>query len=349
MKKWIKWAFVGSVLSAFLLFLVPVIGLFVVSSAVAGEAEQRQTVVGSLSKETLAWEESVVSISKDCGLDPQYKYVVLAIIEFESGGVGTDIMNSSRTGYNTRYPQVQNGIKTPAYSIECGIKHLKEMLDATGVKSIDDKDNLMIAIQAYNYGKEYISFAKANSGHSSDVSEKYYTQNNLISDADKYITYAESVWGFIPKKNDGSEGGPIGEDTGGFIYPMWGPIVISAGYGYYDPFDDGNIRMHHGVDFPVAYGQKVRATKGGVVTFATWSDSYGYFVEIDHGNKMSTLYGHNSRLNVKVGQQVRQGEVIAFGGSTGLSSGPHIHLELSINGKRVDPQPYLPKTNNWGE
>ena len=80
---------------------------------------------------------------------------------------------------------------------------------------------------------------------------------------------------------------------------------------------------------------------GGVVVEADWISGYGNAVVIDHGNGMTTLYGHNERLNVITGQTVKQGDIIAYAGSTGNSTGPHVHFEIRVNGEAVDPALYL--------
>jgi len=98
---------------------------------------------------------------------------------------------------------------------------------------------------------------------------------------------------------------------------------------------------HEGIDIGAASGAPVRAAADGVVKRAAWYGGYGNAVIIDHGGGVQTLYGHNSSLDVRPGQQVRAGEVIAKVGSTGDSTGPHLHFEVELNGKKVDPRPWL--------
>ena len=94
---------------------------------------------------------------------------------------------------------------------------------------------------------------------------------------------------------------------------------------------------HRGIDISCPTGTPVYAGADGIVEIAGWNDSYGYYVVISHGSGYTTLYAHNSLLKVKKGQRVKRGEVISSSGSTGNSSGPHLHLEISINGKLQDP------------
>lgn len=106
-----------------------------------------------------------------------------------------------------------------------------------------------------------------------------------------------------------------------------------TGYGY---------QFHIGQDYPVPTGTAVQASGDGTVTFAGWHVTGGWRVEIDHGSGVTTAYSHNSRLQVSVGQTVSAGETIAAAGSTGNSTGPHVHLEIIVDGETVDPALYLP-------
>ena len=127
--------------------------------------------------------------------------------------------------------------------------------------------------------------------------------------------------------------------SGGMIWPISGPITSPFGWRTHPIF--GNQRFHSGLDIGGDYGLPIHAAKGGVVSHAGWIGGYGNTVMIDHGGGIVTLYGHNQSLNVSVGQQVSQGQVIAFCGSTGNSTGPHCHFEVRLNGEPVSPYNYL--------
>ena len=116
---------------------------------------------------------------------------------------------------------------------------------------------------------------------------------------------------------------------------------VTSGFGTRsDPFNGG--RAHHmGIDFDANMGDPVHAAAGGVVTFSGVKSGYGNVVEVDHGNGYSTLYGHNSQLLVRVGDLVRVGQTVAKAGSTGRSTGPHIHFEVHVNGVPVNPAPFM--------
>ena len=107
-----------------------------------------------------------------------------------------------------------------------------------------------------------------------------------------------------------------------------------------DPFTK-RLRFHGGLDISAAHGSPVLATARGTVVEAKWDGSYGNYVKIDHGNGYETLYGHMSKLTVKPGDVVNRGDQIGKVGSTGRSTAPHIHYEIFVNGKRVDPQKHV--------
>ncbi|MET0669958.1 MAG: peptidoglycan DD-metalloendopeptidase family protein [Xanthobacteraceae bacterium] len=123
--------------------------------------------------------------------------------------------------------------------------------------------------------------------------------------------------------------------------PIVGEIDLSSSFGVRsDPFGRGPA-MHSGLDFRSSHGDPVRATANGRVVSASWNGGYGKMVEIDHGNDITTRYGHLSDIEVKAGQTVRVGQTIGRVGSTGRSTGPHLHYETRIDGDAVDPQKFL--------
>ncbi|WP_257790847.1 M23 family metallopeptidase [Porphyrobacter sp. HT-58-2] len=116
---------------------------------------------------------------------------------------------------------------------------------------------------------------------------------------------------------------------------------ISSGFGYRrDPFN-GRAAMHSGIDFKGAVGSPIFAAADGRVTFAGWKAGYGKAIEISHGNGMLTRYAHLSAIRVKVGQPVAAGATIGGLGNTGRSTGPHLHFEVRINDRAVNPRPFL--------
>ena len=131
---------------------------------------------------------------------------------------------------------------------------------------------------------------------------------------------------------------PVG--SGKFGYPST-TTSVSSPYGYRIHPVYGTRKFHSGVDFPVGTGTPIFATADGKVISAGWNGGYGNTVIIDHGGGYTSLYAHNSSLVVSVGQYVTKGQVVSKAGSTGVSTGPHLHFEIRINGSTTDPMPYL--------
>ena len=131
----------------------------------------------------------------------------------------------------------------------------------------------------------------------------------------------------------------IPEGTGEMMYPIVGPVTSEFGWRTHPIF--GGSKFHSGIDIGGDFGMEIHAARGGVVSHAGWIDGYGNTVMIDHGGGLVTLYGHNQSLAVSVGQTVKQGQTIAYCGSTGNSTGPHCHFEVRLNGEPVSPYDYL--------
>jgi murein DD-endopeptidase MepM/ murein hydrolase activator NlpD len=126
-----------------------------------------------------------------------------------------------------------------------------------------------------------------------------------------------------------------------FLWPVEGSLTSPFGERGH-VMGGGGSRFHAGIDLAVPRGTPVQAAQEGIVTFAGYNGAYGKAVKLDHLNGFSTLYAHNSRILVHVGQTVKAGEVICLSGSTGRSTGPHLHFEVHKDGWPVDPLHYLP-------
>jgi murein DD-endopeptidase MepM/ murein hydrolase activator NlpD len=144
------------------------------------------------------------------------------------------------------------------------------------------------------------------------------------------------------KLRAGSSGSGTTTTTGGsggqqgaphFIWPVSGPIT--------SPFGMRWGVLHPGIDIGVPTGTPVHAAAAGQVVWCGWMSGYGNFVVIDHGGGYATAYGHNSKVLVHCGEDVRQGQVVSLSGCTGYCTGPHVHFEVRVNGTPVDPLGYL--------
>jgi murein DD-endopeptidase MepM/ murein hydrolase activator NlpD len=127
------------------------------------------------------------------------------------------------------------------------------------------------------------------------------------------------------------------------MWPTSGPIVSGFGMRMHPVY--GYTRFHSGIDISSDYGASIYSTAYGRVTYSGYYSGYGYAVLVDHENGMSTLYGHCSTLIVKEGDYVRKGQLIAKVGSTGISTGPHLHYEVQLAGVATNPEPYLDYTD----
>jgi murein DD-endopeptidase MepM/ murein hydrolase activator NlpD len=119
------------------------------------------------------------------------------------------------------------------------------------------------------------------------------------------------------------------------------PGAITSGFGYRMHPIFHVRKLHTGVDMHAGMGESIKAAAAGTVVFAGWRGGYGKCVIIDHGGGLATLYAHQSEILVSVGQVVKRGVVIGKVGSTGYSTGPHLHFEVRVNGTPVDPVGYL--------
>jgi murein DD-endopeptidase MepM/ murein hydrolase activator NlpD len=176
------------------------------------------------------------------------------------------------------------------------------------------------------------------------------TQEQLISrlNADRQALEAaeaqlardsENLTRLIQQRLAAQDGSIVVRGTGQFSYPSSGRITSPFGHRVHPIL--GYRRFHAGVDFGASHGSPIRAADSGVVIFAGWYGGYGRSVIVNHGGGLTTLYAHASRLYVSEGQTVQRGEAIAAIGSTGLSTGPHLHFEVRVNGNPVDPMGYL--------
>jgi murein DD-endopeptidase MepM/ murein hydrolase activator NlpD len=128
-------------------------------------------------------------------------------------------------------------------------------------------------------------------------------------------------------------GTPVPQVLPEWVRPALGPLSSTFGARW--------GTQHKGVDIAASYGSTVRAASAGVVVVSDWSGGYGKLVEINHGNGLTTRYGHNSALLVKVGQRVEAGQPIAKIGSTGYSTGPHCHFEIRKGEEAIDPLKFM--------
>ncbi len=193
----------------------------------------------------------------------------------------------------------------------------------TGEKALTYREVYLPGYRLSSADQDYSKLELLNSNLSYLEEELAFTSSALDDLLTKYKTYDRQL-DFIPT-----------------IWPLARDRRISSGFGYRRHPIHKQVIFHHGIDIPSRIGTPVRATAEGTVTIAGPRGGYGLLVEINHGNGYRTRYGHNSRLAVRVGQKVKKGQIIAYVGNTGTSTGPHVHYEVRLNNVPVDPTPYL--------
>ncbi len=138
----------------------------------------------------------------------------------------------------------------------------------------------------------------------------------------------------------------IAAEKAPFASPVNSVVRFTSGFGTRRDPKTGGRRMHNGADFAGAHGTDILSTADGVVTHAGWQSGFGRLVKIKHAFGIETLYAHNTKIRVKVGQRVSRGDHIADMGSTGRSTGTHLHYEVRVNGKPVNPMTYIKAARN---
>jgi murein DD-endopeptidase MepM/ murein hydrolase activator NlpD len=160
-------------------------------------------------------------------------------------------------------------------------------------------------------------------------------EDQFIAEASSLEASSAAIEAQINAADPGTPGGTAASPSAaGLIWPVAGPIT--------SPFGMRWGRLHPGIDIGASMGTPIHAAASGTVVYAGWMTGYGNLTVIDHGGGIATAYGHQSKLDVSVGQQVTQGQEIGLIGSTGFSTGPHLHFEVRVNGVPVDPMGYLP-------
>lgn len=172
-------------------------------------------------------------------------------------------------------------------------------------------------------------------------------QNSLQNKIEDLLSYNEELQAELDRIFEDIENGspdngatPESGNESGFLRPVDGVITCEFGPRI-NPvtFEAG---FHNGIDYAGNTGEAIRATKSGVVEYSGWIEGYGYTIILNHGDGIKSLYAHSSQLIVSVGNSVQQGETVALIGSTGMSTGPHLHFEIRVNGQPVDPFGYIP-------
>lgn len=258
-----------------------------------------------------------------------------------------EIMDSDQNVI-TRLQRLQEQIKTRKVSLESNrAASLAVKSDLVAKKSDlsaqqQEADNLVAQIDQDS--SDYQDTLDALSKEEDEIQARVVKMSEELAAKEEAARKAQEE---EAKRNGGTSGGtavPPATSSEGYIWPV-SSHRISSPYGYRPASATNGIgsTFHKGIDIAgVGYGSPVHAAKSGTVLLAQYSNSYGNFVVISHGSGNTTLYAHMSSLAVSAGQYVKQGTVIGYTGSTGHSTGPHLHFEITIGGSRVNPANYLP-------
>jgi murein DD-endopeptidase MepM/ murein hydrolase activator NlpD len=195
------------------------------------------------------------------------------------------------------------------------------VIDARTNQARDVRDELMGARN---------DLASSKQGKLTDLSELSAQDRADAGEIDALQAASAALAGRIRSAQAGTS---VARSSGGLIWPVSGPVTSPFGWRW--------GRMHEGIDIGVSYGTAIHAAAAGTVIYCGWESGYGNLTVIDHGGNLATAYGHQSSIVVGCGQQVAQGDVIGYVGSTGHSTGPHLHFEVRVDGNPVDPLGYL--------
>lgn len=227
------------------------------------------------------------------------------------------------------YEEVQASQKVKRYELLKEKMELeKDLNEATTMIALLEED-----LEAYE------AFYLENEALESEVQAKI---DKMVEDLKAQEAAAAAAAAAAAQRNTTSSSTSAPSVSGSYYWPAQTSTYITSTFGYRVHPIFGDTRYHSGVDIAASYGDAISAAMSGTVTIAEYSASYGNYVVIYHSNGTTTLYAHMSSIAVSVGQTVSSGDTVGYCGSTGNSTGPHLHFEIRVNGSCVDPLAYYP-------
>ncbi len=337
-----------------LTFLVTIV---LIAPMVKAESNYRVLQVGMEGRDVRELQESLVMLGYRIIIDGNFGPATKeSVVSFQSkcklptdGVVGLQTWEKLREAISFEHYQVKPGdtLSYLSISYDVPVKVIKEAnkLDSDIIRV---NQELVIPKTALGGGidtdfYEIITYKVRRGDTLEKLAVRYHTTirtiKRLNSLETSYIKEGQKIK--VPKllidlSNTSTNTSRVKKD---FIWPVRGRI--SSGYGWRVHPILKEKHFHGGLDIAVKTGTHVKATKAGVVLSSGWVSGFGKTVTIDHGNGVVSLYAHNSKLAVKAGQRVSQGQVVAYSGSTGRSTGPHVDFRILINNKTVNPLDYL--------
>jgi murein DD-endopeptidase MepM/ murein hydrolase activator NlpD len=262
--------------------------------------------------------------------DLTYVDVVLASSSFEDLVSRMSVVRDLIGGNN----ELVGGLETTRDTVahEKRVIAQKEGDVHTAVTDLQAQSDQLAALRVAQAAQKAASLAMRKEKHTKLSS----VENNLAlleQQENQLLAESNALSGVIA----GSSGSGVG--TGNMMWPVNAPISSPFGYRIHPIL--GYRKLHTGIDLGASYGTPIHASDSGTVIYSTWMGGYGNVIIIDHGRGISTLYAHQSSLAVGNGTRVTRGQVVGYVGSTGFSTGPHLHFEVRVNGNPVDPLGYL--------
>ena len=217
------------------------------------------------------------------------------------------------------------------------IARLKTAKARQSVQQQERVINARVQQQAYLVGQLVTSqhrLAGAAASKAGLLAQTKAQEKAAIQESEAIKAASAALEAKIAAAQSGNTGAPASASAAGFIWPLSGPIT--------SPFGPRWGSFHPGIDIGVPTGTPIHAAAAGTVLWCGWEEGYGNLVVIDHHNGLATAYGHQSRILVSCDENVAQGQTIGLVGCTGYCTGPHLHFEVRVNGRPVDPLGYLP-------
>lgn len=243
--------------------------------------------------------------------------LIMALAMQESGGRHLDVMQSSES-----LGLPPNSITDPELSIDVGVKYFSQVLKQAG-------GDVKLALQSYNFGTGFIGFVKENGGkYTKDLAIEFSNMMAIKMGWPRYgdVNYVDNVLRYL----DGFKATPVQGGKGKWAMPVENVNITSPFGNRSDPIT-GQTSFHAGVDFACSTSDPIYSVADGTVVRSEISGNYGNVVTVDHGDGNFSLYAHMSSRSVSNGDEVSQGEKIGMCGSTGRSTGSHLHLEHRID------------------
>ena len=272
-------------------------------------------------------ERAVLSYKSD---DLDYVDVLLSSSDFEDLISRVNVIHDLLGGNNTLVGGLESARDLVDSEKDAIAKREGAVADAAQV--LQQKSDELAALRAAQAASQAAALSVrqqksgALKGVNKDLAELERQENQILAES-------QALSGVVG--GSGSTGG----GSGSLGWPVSGPVVSPYGYRIHPIL--GYRKLHTGIDIAVGYGVPIHSSAAGTVIYASWMGGYGNVIIVDHGDGLSTLYAHQSSLAVGNGAQVARGQTVGYVGSTGFSTGPHLHFEVRVNGNPVDPMGYL--------